>query len=69
MDSLGIQSLNDKSLKFMKRDHDAKTAFQAIETIQSVFDHVSLDFIWGLPGQTVSDWIKDLSRIHSLGMC
>ncbi len=58
--SLGIQSLHDRHLTFMGRDHTAKEAFGAIESTMSLFGNVSLDFIWGLPDQSLEEWSNDL---------
>ncbi len=64
--SMGIQSLNDKSLKFLGRLHDGQEALRAIGIAQKVFDRYSLDFIYALPGQLPQDWRQDLQEILPL---
>ena len=66
--SLGVQSLDDNLLSFLRRSHDASTALSSVEVALSVFDNVNVDMIFGIPGQTVNGLIQDLKRIVSLGV-
>ena len=66
--SLGVQSLDDKALAFLGRNHSAADAIRGIETAQQVFGRVSLDLIYALPGQTVADWQAELTRAAGLGV-
>ena len=50
--SLGLQSLDDRALRFLGRAHDVAEARAALETAQSHFARVSFDLIYALPGQT-----------------
>ena len=62
--SIGIQSFNDKILQFLNRRHTADTAFKAIEHAQEAgFKNLSVDLIYGIPSQTILDFISDLSAI------
>ena len=49
--SLGLQSLDDAALRFLGRAHDVAEGLAALGTAQSVFDRVSFDLIYALPGQ------------------
>lgn len=51
--SMGVQSLVDSELKAIGRRHDSKTAINANEILAQYFDNISLDLIFGLPGQTL----------------
>lgn len=64
--SLGIQSLRDENLKFLGRNHSASEAINAIEAVKNSFDNYSLDFIYALPNQILSDWNKELNEAISL---
>lgn len=65
--SLGVQSFHDDELRFLGRAHDGKTAVAAIETgLQAGFDVVSVDLIYGLPGQSRGAWHANLDRLLSL---
>ena len=58
--SLGIQSFEENHLKFLGRGHSVKEAISSIEAGLSVFDHLSFDLIYALPGQTIEQWEKEL---------
>lgn len=61
--SVGVQSFSDQELKLLGRIHDRAEAEDALRYVhQAGFDSFSLDLIYGLPGQTRSDWGRNLSR-------
>ena len=60
--SLGIQALDDVSLKFLGRQHNATEATGAIELAAKTFDRFSFDLIYARPGQTVAAWEAELTR-------
>ena len=60
--SLGIQSFNDKSLKFLGREHSARQALEAISLAQETFQRYSFDLIYGLPDQSVDAWKDELNQ-------
>jgi putative oxygen-independent coproporphyrinogen III oxidase len=64
--SLGIQSLRDDNLKFLGRNHSANEAIAAIEAVKENFDNYSLDFIYALPHQKLSDWEEELTEAIAL---
>ncbi|HEY3637886.1 MAG TPA: radical SAM family heme chaperone HemW [Rhizomicrobium sp.] len=65
--SLGVQSLNDRELKFLGRIHDVAEARSAIAVAQSVFDRVSIDLIYGRPQQTPDQWRAELNEALAFG--
>ena len=66
--SIGVQSLNDQSLRFLGRNHSAREALTGLETALSVFGRVSLDLIYALPDQTPEDWAEELNAAARLGV-
>ncbi|KAI8922521.1 hypothetical protein DFJ77DRAFT_27598 [Powellomyces hirtus] len=66
--SLGLQALNDADLRFFGRDHNARNAVDAVRLASEVFNKVSVDAIWGRPGQTVESWREELKEIASYGV-
>lgn len=64
--SIGVQSLNDDSLKALGRKHGAYAAIKAIESAGEIFDRYSFDLIYALPEQTLSQWKKELSEALKL---
>ncbi|WP_394727605.1 radical SAM family heme chaperone HemW [Altererythrobacter sp. GH1-8] len=65
--SLGIQSLEDDTLRFLGRLHGVEEALQALETAQEHFTRVSFDLIYALPGQAPEHWCKQLTRALGFG--
>lgn len=66
--SLGAQSFSDEALRFLGRRHGATQARAAVETAQAAgFDTVSVDLIFGLPGQTLEAWRRELEAAVALG--
>lgn len=65
--SIGVQSLDDMSLKYLGRLHTGKDAITAVQTAQSIFDRVSFDLIYARQNQTIKDWEKELLSALSLG--
>jgi len=65
--SLGLQSLDDAALRFLGRAHDAAEGRAALDIAQSVFDRVSFDLIYALPGQSAAAWEAELARAVSFG--
>src|SRR5690606_8186692 len=58
--SLGVQSFNDQALQALGRIHDARQARAAIDMAQKAIDHVNLDLMYALPGQTLEGCREDL---------
>lgn len=56
--SMGVQSLDDGELSRLGRRHDAACARRAYDILNRKFDNISLDLMFGLPGQT----LESLSR-------
>ncbi len=66
--SLGVQALDDASLRLLGRRHTAKQALKAINHIQKRFDRCSIDLIYGRPGQSLDAWQAELERALGLGL-
>lgn len=64
--SIGVQALNNESLRFLGRGHDVKQALAAIQIAEDLFPRHSFDLIYGLPGQSVADWGGELEQALSL---
>ncbi len=58
--SLGVQALDDASLTFLGRNHDAGAARRAAMEAARLFPRLSLDLIYARPGQTPESWANEL---------
>ena len=66
--SLGLQSADDGELRAVGRVHTFAQAAQAVEDLRAGgFDNLSLDLIYGLPGQDLAGWSRTLERTADLG--
>ena len=63
--SLGVQSLNDASLKELGRLHTAQEALDAVAIARQNFDRYSFDLIYARPRQTPDEWRTELKRAIS----
>ena len=65
--SLGIQCDNDHILKKIGRSHNYEQAVTAVQRIRKAgYRNLSLDLIYGLPGQTLPGWMDTLRHVVSL---
>lgn len=65
--SLGVQSFNDRTLRFLQRRHTAGRAERAVECLKRQgFCNIGIDLMYGFPVQTESDWLKSLNRALDL---
>lgn len=65
--SLGVQALDDELLAWLGRPHTVKDAVRAYNALRAAHCHnVSLDFMWGLSGQSVAAWLAQVGEIVRL---
>ncbi len=64
--SLGNQSFQPHVLQVLERDHSPADVNRAVEAAKARISQVSLDLIFGVPGQTQDDWRQDLQRTLEL---
>ena len=59
--SMGVQTFDDRFLEAIGRRHSARKAREAVEVLRSAgFENLSIDLIFGLPGQTLADVQRDV---------
>jgi oxygen-independent coproporphyrinogen-3 oxidase len=65
--SLGVQSWDDELLKLLGREHNAAQAEASFQILREAgFTNVSIDLMFGLPGQTLAQWEADLEKTIAL---
>jgi oxygen-independent coproporphyrinogen-3 oxidase len=59
--SIGVQSFSDSLLRLLGRRHTSSDAIRSYKlAIESGFENVSIDLMYGLPNQTIQDWTTTL---------
>ena len=65
--SMGVQSLDKELLAFLTRSHSVKKVFETFDHIRTAgFENINCDIIYGIPGQTLDIWKRDMNRIIKL---
>jgi oxygen-independent coproporphyrinogen III oxidase len=65
--SLGVQSFSRSALVLLERDHSPNDIDDVMRRLRRRFGNVSLDLIFGVPGQSLEDWRQTLRRAIELG--
>ena len=60
--SLGVQALDDASLRALGRMHTAQEALDAVAVARSIFERYSFDLIYARSGQSVAQWVAELKH-------
>ena len=62
--SMGVQSFNDESLRYIGRIHNSKRAIEAIGMIRSLgIENINIDMMMALPYQTFDDLKRDVEKL------
>ena len=65
--SLGVQSFQPNVLRVLERDHQPDEVTRAVDAVRRRIANISLDLIFGVPGQTVAQWEQDLRQALTFG--
>jgi oxygen-independent coproporphyrinogen-3 oxidase len=65
--SLGVQSFQPELLRVLERPHRPEDVPRAVARVKHRIAAVSLDLIFGVPGQTLDQWHADLEHALALG--
>ena len=65
--SMGIQTFQEETLKLLHRRHTAQQAIEAFRRCREYgFRNISIDLMYGLPGETLDTWKQDLQQAIEL---
>lgn len=64
--SIGIESFNDKYLKFLNRSYTSNSIVSKIKLAKKYFENINIDLIYAIPGQTIKELEEDLKKIKEL---
>ncbi len=66
--SFGVQSARAEELRLLERSHDFFAVIAGVRAARRAgFDNLNLDLIYGLPGQSLDDWVYTLKQALALG--
>ena len=63
--SIGVQSFRDQDLKLMNRAHNSSEAHKCLVEARTIFDNISIDLIYGIPGLSTEDWEHNIEKALS----
>ena len=67
--SMGVQTFNDERLRFLHRRHTAAQAVEAVGRLRKAgFTNISIDLMYGFPGETLEDWHSDIEAATALNV-
>ena len=67
--SMGVQTFNDQRLQFLHRRHNARQSIEAVDRLRAAGIHnLSIDLMYGFPGETLSDWEADVDAALALNV-
>lgn len=67
--SIGLQAFQSELLRYLGRQHTAEDFISCVEMIKKAgFTNINVDVIFGIPGQTMADWIETLKILVDLGI-
>lgn len=64
--SIGIETINDKFLKLLNRNHTTQDVISKIDLSKKYFNNINVDFMYAFPNQTLDDLILDLEFFKTL---
>ncbi|WP_232319736.1 coproporphyrinogen-III oxidase family protein [Prosthecochloris sp. HL-130-GSB] len=66
--SLGVQSYQDRKLRALGREHDARCASEVTQWALESLPNTSVDLICGAEGETLREWMGDLEQVCAFGL-
>lgn len=67
--SMGAQTFSDARLRFIHRRHSATETAAAVNILRNAgVSNISLDLMFGFPGETLTEWDKDIDAVLALNV-
>ncbi|MBQ9645567.1 MAG: radical SAM family heme chaperone HemW [Prevotella sp.] len=65
--SMGAQSFSDSRLRLLRRRHTSQQIEEAVANLRAAgFGNISIDLMYGFPGETLDEWRRDIDKALSL---
>lgn len=66
--SIGVETFNEKYLKFLGRNYHKDDIIKGVELAKEYFDNISIDLMYALPNQTIEELKEDIVEIKKLNI-
>ncbi len=67
--SMGVQTFSDSRLKLIHRRHNTQEVYNAVKSLRAIgLRNISIDLMFGFPGETLDDWLTDIEKALSLNV-
>ncbi len=67
--SMGAQTFDDQRLRFLNRRHTTQQVTKAVERLRRAgILNISIDLMYGFPGESLSDWERDIDAAIALNV-
>lgn len=64
--SIGVETFNNKYLKYLNRHHTKNSAINTINLVKKYFDNINVDLMYAIPGETLKELESDIDILLSL---
>ena len=64
--SIGVESFNDKYLKYLNRNYKSNIIFDRINLSKKYFNNINIDLIYAIFNQTLDELKEDIDKIKAL---
>ena len=64
--SIGVQTFNDKYLKYLNRSYKSDEILEKIDLVKKYFNNINIDLIYAIKDQTLEELKEDLTKIINL---
>ena len=64
--SIGVETINDKFLSFLNRDHTRSQVYEKIGIAKKYFSNINIDLMYAFPNETMEDLYNDLKFIYDV---
>lgn len=64
--SIGIETFNDKYLKYLNRNYKAKDIEPKIDLVKKYFTNINVDLMYAFPGETLKELEEDIDKFLKL---
>ncbi len=64
--SIGVETINEKFLSFLNRNHTKEEVINNVNLAKEYFDNINIDLMYAFPNEVIDDVMKDLDFVINL---